>query len=213
MLLLFLCHIPSSTLNQSTDLVCSVVLKFDIPCASLWLQIWSHSAFHSIVPLLIKLWNLDHNPLAWGIFKITLSFFMARNRPWTISTKQKNNRLGDILVPDTIVGKSPCQQLKLAFTHHLKWDTLVAQTVKRLPTVGDPGSIPGLGRFPGEGNDNPLQYACLDNPMDGGTWLAIVHGVAKNQTRLSNFTFIFTFFVCSVCCYFLILKVVFSPCL
>ena len=36
--------------------------------------------------------------------------------------------------------------------------------------VGDPGSIPGLGRSPGEGNDNPLQYSCLWNPMDGGAW-------------------------------------------
>ena len=37
-------------------------------------------------------------------------------------------------------------------------------------TVGDPGSIPGLGRSPGEGNGNPLQYSCLENPMDGGAW-------------------------------------------
>ena len=36
--------------------------------------------------------------------------------------------------------------------------------------AGDPGSIPGLGRSPGEGNDNPLQYSCLENPMDGGVW-------------------------------------------
>ena len=54
--------------------------------------------------------------------------------------------------------------------------------------VGDPGSIPGLGRYPGEGNGNPLQYSCLENPMDGGAWLATVHGVAKSQTRLSDFT-------------------------
>ena len=46
--------------------------------------------------------------------------------------------------------------------------------------VGDPGSIPGLGRSPGEGNRNPLQYSCLENFMDGGAWLAIVHGVAKS---------------------------------
>ena len=54
--------------------------------------------------------------------------------------------------------------------------------------VGDPGSIPGLGRSPGEGNGNPLQYSCLENPMDeepGGR--AIVHGVAKSRTRLSDF--------------------------
>ena len=51
----------------------------------------------------------------------------------------------------------------------------------------DLGSIPGLGRSPEEGNGNPLQYSCLENPMDGGAWWAIVHGVAKTWTRLSNF--------------------------
>ena len=55
--------------------------------------------------------------------------------------------------------------------------------------VGDPGSIPGLGGFPGEGNGNPLQYSCLENPMDGGAWWATVHEVAKSQTQLSNFIF------------------------
>ena len=54
--------------------------------------------------------------------------------------------------------------------------------------AGDPGSIPGLGRSPGEANGNPLQYSCLENPMDGGAWLATVHGVAKSRTRLSDFT-------------------------
>ena len=55
--------------------------------------------------------------------------------------------------------------------------------------AGDPGSIPGSGRFPGEGNGNPLQYSCLENSMDWGAWWAIVHGVTKSQTWLSNFTF------------------------
>ena len=54
--------------------------------------------------------------------------------------------------------------------------------------AGDLGSVPGLGRFPGEGNGNLLQYSCLENHMDGGAWWATVHGVAKSQTRLSNFT-------------------------
>ena len=54
--------------------------------------------------------------------------------------------------------------------------------------AGDLGLIPGLGRSPGEGNGNPLQYSCLENPMDGGSWWATVHGVAKSQTPLSNFT-------------------------
>ena len=51
---------------------------------------------------------------------------------------------------------------------------------------GDPGSIPALGRSPGEGNGNPLQYSCLENPMDKGDWQATVHGAAKSQTRLSQ---------------------------
>ena len=58
--------------------------------------------------------------------------------------------------------------------------------------AGDLGLIPGLGRSPGEGNGNPLQYSCLENPMDRGAWWATVHGVTKSWTRLSNFTFTFT---------------------
>ena len=54
--------------------------------------------------------------------------------------------------------------------------------------VGDLGSIPGSGRSPGEGNGNPLQYSCLENPMDRRAWWATVHGVPKNWTRLSNLT-------------------------
>ena len=77
--------------------------------------------------------------------------------------------------------------------------SLVAQMVKRLPAMReipvqslgreDLGSIHGLGRSPGEGNGNPLQYSCLENHMDRGAWWATVHGVTKYQTRLSDFTF------------------------
>ena len=52
--------------------------------------------------------------------------------------------------------------------------------------AGDPGLILRLGRFPGEGHGNPLQYSCLENPMDRGARWATVHGVAKSQTRLSD---------------------------
>ena len=52
--------------------------------------------------------------------------------------------------------------------------------------AGDPDSIPGSGRFPGEGNGNPLQYSCLENSMDRGALQATVYGVAKSQTRLSE---------------------------
>ena len=63
--------------------------------------------------------------------------------------------------------------------------SLVAQIVKNLPVsargIRDLSSIPGSGRFPGEGNGNPLHYSCLENPMDGGVWWAAVHGVARSR--------------------------------
>ena len=52
--------------------------------------------------------------------------------------------------------------------------------------IRDMGSIPGLGRSPGEGNGNPLQYSCLENLMDREAWLATVHRVTKSQTRLKQ---------------------------
>ena len=74
------------------------------------------------------------------------------------------------------------------------WASQVVLVVKNLLAnagdVKDVGLIPGLGRSPGEGNGNPLQYSCLENPMDGGAWWATVHGVAKSQTRLINFTLV-----------------------
>ena len=54
--------------------------------------------------------------------------------------------------------------------------------------AGDPASVSGLGRSPGEGNGSPLQYSCLENPMDRGTWRATAHRVANSRTRLSDFT-------------------------
>ena len=68
----------------------------------------------------------------------------------------------------------------------------VAAVLKNLPANArdgrDASSIPGWGRSPEEGNGNPLQYSCLENPMDGEAWLSTVHGVAKSQTQLSDFT-------------------------
>ena len=68
----------------------------------------------------------------------------------------------------------------------------MALVVKNLPAhanaggLRDTGSIPGLGRSPGEGNGNSLQYSCLENPMDRGAWRATVHRVAKSWTRLKR---------------------------
>ena len=66
----------------------------------------------------------------------------------------------------------------------------MALVVKNLPAnegdLRDQGSIPGWGRFPGEGNGSPLQYSCLENPMDRGAWWATVCGVEKSRTGLSD---------------------------
>ena len=68
----------------------------------------------------------------------------------------------------------------------------VVTVVKNLPAhtgdIRDTASIPGSRRSPGEGHGNPLQYSCLENPMDRGTWGAIVHRVRKSQTRLKRFS-------------------------
>ena len=66
------------------------------------------------------------------------------------------------------------------------WASQVALVVKNLPAnagdIRDVGSIPGSESFPGGGHGNPLQYSCLENLMDRGTWRAIVHGVTESRT-------------------------------
>ena len=64
--------------------------------------------------------------------------------------------------------------------------SLVAQSVESACNAGDPGPIPGLGTSPGEGNDNPLQYSCLEDPKDRGAWQATVHGVARVGHNLAT---------------------------
>ena len=70
---------------------------------------------------------------------------------------------------------------------------LVTQTVKASAcNAGAPGSIPGSGRSPGEGNGNPLQYSCLENAMGGGAWWATVHGAAElDMTERHHFTILY----------------------
>ena len=86
------------------------------------------------------------------------------------------------------MGKTRDLFKKIRDTKGILWDSLVAQTVKHLPAMWE-AQVPESGRSPGEGNGNPLQYSCLENPMDGGAWWATVHGVAKSRTQLSDFTF------------------------
>ena len=82
--------------------------------------------------------------------------------------------------------QTPLDKFPLLFTLACQ----VAQVVNNLPTnagdIRDPGSIPGLGRSPGEGNDNPLQYSCLRIPMDRRAWWVTVHGAVKSRTRLKQ---------------------------
>ena len=93
----------------------------------------------------------------------------------------------------SLVGNPTChgawpkdkQKVKLS-SHVVLGTSQVTLLVKNLSAnagyIRDMGLIPGLGRSPGEENGNPLQYSCLENPMDGGAWKATVHGVAKSET-------------------------------
>ena len=70
------------------------------------------------------------------------------------------------------------------------WASQVMLVVKNLSAnagdIGDPGSIPGSGGSPGGGHGNPLQYSCLENPMDRGAWGATIHRISKSQTQLKR---------------------------
>ena len=67
--------------------------------------------------------------------------------------------------------------------------------------AGDTGSIPGLGRSPGGGHDNPLQYSCLENSMDREAWQAIVHRVTKSRTQLKQLSNTNIYVCVCVCVY------------
>ena len=89
---------------------------------------------------------------------------------------------------------------ELCLSLGLNWVSLVAQTVKSLPAMWE-SWIQSLGwEDPLEKEmSNPLQYSCLENPMDGGVWQATCHGVTKSQTKLSDFTFTFTLHCPGLC--------------
>ena len=81
---------------------------------------------------------------------------------------------------------APGETLILASFSRLEIDSGGSDSKESACNTGDPGSIPGLGRSPGEGNGNPLQCSCLENPVDRGAWQATVDGVAKRWTWLSD---------------------------
>ena len=105
---------------------------------------------------------------------------------WLLHVEKKNLLiLQKVLIIDTVY-----LRCGIANSH----SSQVAQTIKKKKkknsacNVGDLSLIPGLGRSCGEGNGNPLQYSCLENPTDRGAWRATVHGVAKSRTWLSDKT-------------------------
>ena len=121
---------------------------------------------------------------------------------WWIS----NVSSGVCLIIDSFVGEGngnplQCSCLENPTDGGAWWAAVygVAQSRTRLKRLssssssqtGDMSLIPGSGRSSREGNGSPLQYSCLENSMDGGDWWAIVHGVTKSRTRLSDFTFTF----------------------
>ena len=88
---------------------------------------------------------------------------------------------------DSWVGKIPWRRDRLPTPVFLGFPGSSADKESTC-NVGDLGSIPGLGRSPGEGKGYPPQYSGLENPMERGAWRATVHGVAKSWTQLSDFT-------------------------
>ena len=82
--------------------------------------------------------------------------------------------------------KKKIQDIRYGWIQDLKDEFGNLFCILVLLSAGDPGSISGSGRSPGEGNGYLLQHSCLENSMDRGAWWAIVHGVTKSQIRLSN---------------------------
>ena len=102
------------------------------------------------------------------------------------TTKRKGHlsNVIKVLIITTMAIKIYVYQMNMLYTLNLA--SLVAQMEEHSCNAGDLGSIPGLGRSPGEGNSNPLQYSCLENSTDRGTWWATVCGMAKRWARLSD---------------------------
>ena len=101
-------------------------------------------------------------------------------------------------LPSELPGKPWCAQKFQQYRMDL-WGFPGGTVVKNMPAnagdTRDMGSMPGSGRSPGGGNGTPLQYSCLGNPMDRGTWRATVHGVTKSPTQLSTVSKVFDFMI------------------
>ena len=134
---------------------------------------WTVSSQNSCLPIIAL-----HNPLFffWDILCCVQSILHKAVVPILFPT------------PSSMLSANKCSFCYLVISGVS--EQLVAQLLKNPPAkAGDLGSILGLGRSPGEGNGNPLQYSGLENPVDWGAWRATVHGVAKSRTQLSAWYF------------------------
>ena len=130
----------------------------------------------------IIIFNSSKGAIFLECFKLPVPLVVGRL--WTITDMVVKVRIN-------LSGKLESHQKGLNWnTPIMPRSSLVAQRLKRLPPMWETW-VRSLGRedSPGEGNDNPLQYSCLENPMDRGAWWATVHGFPKSRTWLSDFTF------------------------
>ena len=152
------------------------------------------------VPLAVEVWSLNH----WTTIRRRFLYPEKVYLTGKISPVQVNVWLDKLTQNNKIFHSRKIYQLSMraraaypsscsnsVLTKQLSWTSLVAQTVKHLYSVGDPGSIPALGRSPGEGNGNPLQNSCLENPMDGSV---VGYSLCScKESDMTDFTF-FLFF-------------------
>ena len=127
----------------------------------------------------------------WGSKELDMTEHACVNHPSrSFGQKKKKTRMKIQLEIRDPIPTSLALQLVGCLEEHslldlcLPWGFPRGSVVKKFSCdSGNLGLIPELGRSPGEGNDNPLQYSCLENPMDRGAWRAIVHGVTKESYR------------------------------
>ena len=160
-------------------------------------------AQHTVLPWdnpLPDLWNGLRPGVCKCLEKVSSEVLSAKPQLWPWSgreqgRKQERRRKGDLIMGWSSSGEGIRQGWGLTHTRSGSFWTQSVDTwgfqggsvVKKLASnAGDTGSIPGLGRSPGERNGNPLQYSCLENPMGRGDWRATVHGVTKSLTELWN---------------------------
>ena len=131
---------------------------------------WSLLKFENHWPRTVSLKTLVHISITWRVLKT----------PKTQATTQANSVNHWVWIK-----QYQCQGLKVKQDISRKTAGLPCGSVSKESAcnAGDPGSISGLGRSPGEGNGNPVQYSCLENSIDRGAWWATVHGITKTGTR------------------------------